>query len=75
MIPIDLNETVADILKTHPSFKLVLLEAGFNKLTNPVMLETVGKVTKLKHGMAMRKVPLETLQTIASKHGFILVSI
>ncbi len=74
MIAIDINETVVDILKQHPSFKRVMLEAGFNKLTHPVMLETVGKVTKLKHGMAMRRVPLDRLQSIASKHGYTLTN-
>ena len=69
---IQLHDTVFDILKKSPAFKQVLLDAGFHKLTNPVMLETVGRVTPLVHGMRLRGVSYEALSDIAKRYGFTL---
>ncbi len=72
MEAININDTVYSIIKSHPAFKAVLIEAGFDKILKKGMLESVGRVTPLKHGLKLRKVALTDLQTIANKHGFYL---
>lgn len=72
MITINPNQTVYVILNKHPKFKAVLIDAGFHKLSNPAMVETMGRVTKLTHGMYLRGIDLERLSEIAKKHGFTL---
>ena len=45
---IDLSQPVATIIKEHPEVKDLLIGLGFKPLSNPAMLNTVGKVTSLK---------------------------
>ncbi len=73
MESVNINDTVYAIIKAHPDFKSVLVEAGFDRILKKGMLESVGRFTSLKHGLKLRKVPLETLQTVANRHGFYLV--
>ena len=47
---IDLSQPVATIIKEHPEVKDLLIGLGFKPLSNPAMLNTVGKVTSLKAG-------------------------
>ena len=72
MIYIDLQQTVYDIIKTYPEFKLVLLEAGFTKLTDAVMLNTMGKIMTLEKGMMIRGVNITDLESVANKFQFTL---
>ena len=73
MIPINVNDTLYVIVKKHPEFKGVLVEAGFDRILKKGMLESVGRFTPLKHGLKLKKIALETLQNTANKHGFYLV--
>jgi hypothetical protein len=72
MIYIDIQGTVYDIIKTYPEFKLVLIEAGFTKLTDPSMLNTLGKIMTLEKGMMMRGVNITDLESIANRFHFTL---
>ncbi len=72
MESININDTVHKIIEQHPTFKAVLIEAGFDKIMKKGMLESVGRVTPLKHGIKIKKVSLTDLQIIANKHGFYL---
>ncbi len=75
MIKININETVYKTLQTHPEFKTVLFEAGFTKIMQKQMLETVAKFTTIKMGMRLRKIPHQLLESIANDHGYTLIDI
>ncbi len=64
MNTIDLNLPVAEIINQHPEVKDILVELGFKLLANPAMLNTVGKVTSLKTGSKMTKIPLDRIQQV-----------
>ncbi|HEM3610081.1 TPA: DUF1858 domain-containing protein [Streptococcus suis] len=70
MNTIDLNLPVAEIINQHPEVKEILLELGFKPLTNPAMLNTVGKVTSLKTGSKMTKIPLDRIQQVLECNGY-----
>lgn len=72
MIYIDTQQTVYDIIKTYPEFKLVLIEAGFTKLTDPSMLNTMGKIMTLEKGMMIRGVNTTDLESVANRFQFTL---
>lgn len=59
---IDLSQPVAKTLQQHPEIKDLLIELGFKPLSNPAMLNTVGKVTSLKAGSKLANVPLDTIK-------------
>ena len=59
---IDLSQPVATIIKEHPEVKDLLIDLGFKPLSNPAMLNTVGKVTSLKAGSKLANIPLDQNQ-------------
>ncbi len=64
---IDLSQPVATIIKEHPEVKELLIDLGFKPLSNPAMLNTVGKVTSLKAGSKLANIPLDKIkQTLLS---------
>ncbi|BDD40991.1 MULTISPECIES: DUF1858 domain-containing protein [Streptococcus] len=73
MNTIDLNLPVADIISQHPEVKELLIDLGFKPLANPAMLHTVGKVTSLKTGSKMTKIPLERIQQVLEYNGYDVV--
>ncbi|HEM6154791.1 TPA: DUF1858 domain-containing protein [Streptococcus suis] len=70
MNTIDLNLPVAEIINQHPEVKDILVELGFKPLVNPAMLNTVGKVTSLKTGSKMTKIPLDRIQQVLECNGY-----
>lgn len=70
MNTIDLNLPVAEIINQHPEVRDILVELGFKPLTNPAMLNTVGKVTSLKTGSKMTKIPLDRIQQVLECNGY-----
>ncbi|HFI0061561.1 TPA: DUF1858 domain-containing protein [Streptococcus suis] len=70
MNTIDLNLPVAEIINQHPEVKEILLELGFKPLTNPAMLNTVGKVTSLRTGSKMTKISLDRIQQVLECNGY-----
>ena len=59
---IDLTQPVAELIKTHPELKDILVELGFKPLANLAMLNTVGKVTSLKAGSKLAGVSLDKIK-------------
>lgn len=70
---IDLSKPVAQTLKEHPEVKDILVELGFKPLANPAMLNTVGKVTTLKAGSKMTRIPLAKIKQTLEFNGYEVV--
>ncbi|MGT2681573.1 DUF1858 domain-containing protein [Streptococcus porci] len=70
MNTIDLNQPVFELVQNNPELKDILIDLGFKPLGNPAMLNTVGKVTSLKAGSKMIKIPLETIKYTLECHGY-----
>lgn len=70
MNTIDLQLPVAEIIRQHPEVKELLIDLGFTPLANPVMLQTVGKVTSLKAGSKLANIPLEKIQENLEYNGY-----
>lgn len=71
---INLEHTIYDILSQYPTFKMVLVEAGFTQVQDPLMLNTVGKIVTLKQGLKIKNVPLEAIEKVANKHHFTILN-
>ncbi|MDQ0221535.1 DUF1858 domain-containing protein [Streptococcus moroccensis] len=67
---IDLNQPVAEVIKAHPELLDLLIDLAFKPLANPVMRNTVGKVTSLKAGSKMASVSLEKIVTTLENNGY-----
>lgn len=67
---IDLNKTVAELVKEYPEVKKILVEAGFKDITNPMALAVMGKVMTIPKGAAIKKISMESILAIIKHHGF-----
>ncbi|CAD0141925.1 DUF1858 domain-containing protein [Streptococcus thermophilus] len=67
---IDLSQPVATIIKEHPEVKELLINLGFKPLSNPAMLNTVGKVTSLKAGSKLSNIPLSKIKRTLLFNGY-----
>ena len=72
---IDLSKPVAETIKEHPEIKAILIELGFKPLANPAMLNTVGKVTTLKAGSKMARIPIETIKKTLEYNGYDVIGV
>lgn len=70
MILIDIHQTVYDIVKANPEFKAVLIEAGFTKLSDSSILNTMGKIVTLQKGMMFLGVSITNLEIISNRYNF-----
>lgn len=70
---IDINQPVAEVVSHHPELIDILVELGFKPLANPVMRNTVGKVTSLKSGAKMTGIDLEKIKTTLRFNGYEVV--
>ena len=63
-------QPVATIIKEHPEVKDLLIDLGFKPLSNPAMLNTVGKVTSLKAGSKLANIPLDKIKQTLLFNGY-----
>ena len=61
MNTIYLEDSVYTTLQNHPEVKDLLIELGFTPLSQPQMVQTVGRITSLKKGSKIAKIPLDTI--------------
>ncbi|SHL04948.1 hypothetical protein SAMN05216582_13620 [Selenomonas ruminantium] len=70
MKTIDLNLTVAELVKQYPEIKEILAELGFAKILNPMALKVMGNIMTLPRGAAMKGVALEKVVAALEAHGY-----
>ncbi|WP_058986106.1 DUF438 domain-containing protein [Hugonella massiliensis] len=67
---IDFNKTVFDNVSAHPEVVDVMVSLGFDEITKPGRLESVGSVVTLNMGSQMKHVPLEEMVAAFEAAGF-----
>ncbi|MBS3991376.1 MAG: DUF1858 domain-containing protein [Erysipelothrix sp.] len=72
MIYIDVQQSVYDIINAYPGFKAVMIEAGFTKLVDSNMLNTMGKIMTLEKGLMLRGIDIVDLERISNTFNFTL---
>jgi hypothetical protein len=72
MIYIKIQQTVFEIIKAYPEYKQVLIEAGFSKLADSGMLNTMGKIMTLEKGMMLRNIAIDDLERVSNTYHFTL---
>ena len=71
---LDLNQTVYALVHEYPEVIEILKELGFENITNPVMMNTAGRVMTLPKGAVMKGVPLEEMNAAFKRKGFQIVN-
>jgi hypothetical protein len=67
---IDLKMTVNELVKAYPEIVEIMKELGFENITDPKMLATVGRFMTIEKGAAMKRIDLETIKETFGKRGF-----
>ena len=72
MNTIYLEDSVYTTLQNHPEVKVLLIELGFTPLSQPQMVQTVGRITSLKKGSKIAKIPLDSIIRQLELNGYIV---
>lgn len=72
MNTIYLEDSVYKTLQHHPEVKELLIELGFKSLSQPQMVQTVGRITSLKKGSKIAKIPLDSIIRQLELNGYIV---
>lgn len=67
---LDLDKSVASLVKEYPEVADIMHELGFTEIKNPAMLASVGRIMNLKKGSQMKKIPMEEIIRAFREKGF-----
>ncbi|MFO7612542.1 MAG: DUF1858 domain-containing protein [Clostridia bacterium] len=67
---IDLSKTVYEICRDDPAVVDIMREAGFESITGPGMLATVGRFMTIPKGAALKGIPMERIRAIFIEKGY-----
>lgn len=67
---LDLDKSVASLVKEYPEVADIMVDLGFTEIKNPAMLASVGRIMNLKKGSQMKKIPMEKIVRAFREKGF-----
>ena len=67
---LDLDKSVASLVKEFPEVADIMADLGFTEIKNPAMLASVGRIMNLKKGSQMKKIPMEAIVRAFREKGF-----
>jgi hypothetical protein len=67
---ISLNDSIYNLTKKHDNIVKIMESLGFDGITNPKTLNTVGRIMSLKTGAKLKKIEFETIICEFEKNGF-----
>jgi len=67
---LDLDKSVASLVKEYPEVADIMADLGFTEIKNPAMLASVGRIMNLKKGSQMKKIPMEEIVRAFREKGF-----
>ncbi len=70
---LDLRKTVYELAHEYPEVIEILKELGFENITNPMMMNTAGRVMTLPKGAAMKGMDLEKVKETFRQKGFLII--
>lgn len=69
---IDLSKSVHDLCKEDPQIKEIMKDLGFEQITSPASLNTVGRFMTIPKGAVMKGMDLEKIKGVFSKNGYVI---
>lgn len=67
---IDLSKSVYELVNEYPDLISIMKDLGFDKITEPGMLATVGRFMTIQKGAGMKKISMEKVEEILRMHGY-----
>ena len=72
---LDLNKSVAALVKEYPEVSDIMFTLGFTEVKKPAMLNSVGRIMNLKKGSQMKKIPMEEIVRAFREKGFTVLGV
>ena len=69
---IDLSKSIYELCKGDESIIPIMKELGFESITEPGMLNTVGRFMTIPKGAAMKNIDLEKIITTFIEKGYVI---
>lgn len=70
---INLKKTVYELCKDDSEIMAIMNELGFKSITNPAMLNTVGRYMTIPKGAAMKGLDLEKIKEAFQQRGYEII--
>ncbi|WP_338217591.1 DUF1858 domain-containing protein [Lacticaseibacillus salsurivasis] len=70
MVKINLTTPVHDLVAAHPDIVPIMVQMGLDGVTQPGLLNTVGRFMTLEKGAKMKHIPLNQLIETLTQAGF-----
>lgn len=70
MNKLDLNKTVYELCKEYPELPQILADLGFQDITKPGMITTVGRFMTIPKGAKMKKIDLISMIQTLTERGY-----
>ncbi|NLM51497.1 MAG: DUF1858 domain-containing protein [Firmicutes bacterium] len=67
---LDLKKSVRDLCRENPEIAEIMKALGFENITNPAMLNSVGRFMTIPQGAAMRGIDLEKIKMEFRNRGY-----
>jgi hypothetical protein len=67
---IKINQTILEIVTQYPEIKEIMRSLGFERIVDPLMIQTVGKFMTIKSGSKMRDIDLNIIKEKLAENGF-----
>lgn len=69
---IDLSTSIYELTTAYPELLSIMKELGFHDITNPLMLQTMGKIMTIPKGARVKQISLDHIIATLQEHGFII---
>ncbi|NLX64334.1 MAG: DUF1858 domain-containing protein [Clostridiaceae bacterium] len=70
---IDLKKPVYELVKQYPEISGIMKSIGFEKISDPLMVNTVGRYMTIPKGAAIKKLNLDTVIKEFEAKGFTVI--
>lgn len=67
---IDFDTPIKQFADKYPDFIKTMVKAGFTKISNPILVNTVGRKVTINEGAQMMKLDLHEVKRVFQKEGF-----
>jgi len=68
--PLNLNHTVYELCQQYPELKAVMAQVGFKEISNPIAMQTAGRVMTIPKGAAIKGIPMPDVIAALRAAGF-----
>ena len=70
---LDLSKSVYELCKDNPELPNLLSEIGFQDITKPGMLSTMGRFMTIPKGSIMKKIDINVIKQSLEEHGYHII--